>query len=81
MPNTPRAAPVSDESQIHAALRRAGLAPDAVRIVHHTNRDCTTFAYPGYRSVDVTGFDRLAAQSTEALLDHKVAEMLRMPLI
>lgn len=81
MPSTPPSAHASSRDTICAALARHGLVPDAARVTSHWDRDCVTFVYPGYRPVDITGYDLISATSVDDLLDHKVAEMLRMPVI
>jgi hypothetical protein len=76
-----RASNPSTEHLIHEAFRHHHLPPEAARIVFHPDRDAFTFSFPGYSEVTITGLDMLQVSDRAALVESRVDDMLRLPII
>jgi hypothetical protein len=76
-----RASNPSTEHLIREAFRQRGLPVDAARIAFHADRDAFTFSYPGYSQVTITGLDMIQATDSVALIQSRVDDMLRLPII
>lgn len=84
MPSTLHAARASNPSTEHLireAFRHRKLPVDAARIVFHPDRDAFTFSYPGYSPVTITGLDLLQVADRAGLVQARVDDMLRLPII
>jgi hypothetical protein len=84
MPSTLHAARASNPSTehlIHEAFRHHHLPVDAARIVFHPDRDAFTVGYPGYSPFTVTGLDLLQVSDRAALIEARLDDMLRLPIV
>jgi hypothetical protein len=76
-----RASSPSTEHLIREAFRHHGLPADAARIVFHADRDAFTFSYPGYSPVTITGLELLQVADRAGLIEARVDDMLRLPIV
>lgn len=84
MPSTLHAARASRPSTEHLVreeLHRMGLPEDAARVAFHADRDAFVISYPGYSPVTITGLEVIQAGSAQAIIAHKLSDMLRKPVI
>ena len=76
-----RASNPSTEHLIREAFARRQLPVDAARIVFHADRDAFSFSYPGYSPVTITGLDLLQVSDRAGLVEARMDDMLRLPII
>jgi hypothetical protein len=76
-----RASSPSTEHMIREMFRHRGLPADAVRITFHADRDAFTFSYPGYSPVTITGLELLQVADRAGLIEARVDDMLRLPIV